>query len=72
MDSPPRRGQAGRDALAIRERHAGLRDEKVLALAISEGRWIATFDPDHGELVFRKNCTRLRVQAQGACGGVRC
>ena len=43
---------AGLDVLAIRERHAGLPDEQVLALAVEENRWIVTFDRDYGELVF--------------------
>ena len=46
--------EAGYDVLAIRERHAGLPDEEVLALAVDQDRWIVTFDRDYGELVFAR------------------
>jgi predicted nuclease of predicted toxin-antitoxin system len=45
---------AGWDVLAIAESHASLADTAVLALARTEQRWLATFDRDYGELVFRR------------------
>jgi predicted nuclease of predicted toxin-antitoxin system len=45
--------RAGHDVLWIRTEAPGLFDRDVLALAASEGRVLATFDKDFGELVFR-------------------
>jgi predicted nuclease of predicted toxin-antitoxin system len=45
--------QAGHDLASIRERIAGADDEAVLALSLSEGRVLITFDKDFGELAFR-------------------
>ncbi|MEO8384608.1 MAG: DUF5615 family PIN-like protein [Betaproteobacteria bacterium] len=40
--------------LAISERHSGIGDAEVMALARTEHRWFATFDLDFGELIFAK------------------
>lgn len=45
---------AGFDVLAMAEHRPGLGDAEVLALAVSEGRWVLTFDRDYGELVYSK------------------
>jgi len=45
---------AGWDVLAIAESHASIEDTCVLALASTEQRWLATFDRDYGELIFRR------------------
>jgi len=44
----------GWDVLAIAESHASIEDTTVLALARAEKRWLATFDRDYGELIFRR------------------
>jgi predicted nuclease of predicted toxin-antitoxin system len=44
----------GWDALAISESHASITDAAVLALARAERRWLATFDRDYGELIYRR------------------
>ena len=46
---------AGWDVLAVAEGAPSAADPDVMALARTEGRWIATFDRDYGELVFRRN-----------------
>ena len=45
---------SGWDVLAIAESAASAADTDVMALARGEGRWLATFDRDYGELVFRR------------------
>jgi predicted nuclease of predicted toxin-antitoxin system len=44
----------GWDVAAIAEDSPSVDDEAVMARAQAEGRWLATFDRDYGELVFRK------------------
>jgi hypothetical protein len=44
----------GWDVLAIADSHASIEDTAVLALACKEQRWLATFDRDYGELIFRR------------------
>jgi len=44
---------AGWDVLAVAESAVSAVDTYVMALARDEGRWLATFDRDYGELVFR-------------------
>lgn len=44
----------GWNVLAIAESHASIEDTCVLALASAEQRWLATFDRDYGELIFRR------------------
>ena len=39
------------------EHGPGMSDAEVLALAVSEGRWVLTFDRDYGELVYSKGLT---------------
>jgi len=46
---------AGWDVLAVCEGARSASDMDVLALACHEGCWLATFDRDYGELVFRRN-----------------
>jgi predicted nuclease of predicted toxin-antitoxin system len=46
---------SGLDVLAIRDACPGWVDEDVLALAVTEQRWIITFDRDYGDLVFKLN-----------------
>lgn len=45
----------GLNLLAIRDACPGWRDEEVLALAVTEQRWIITFDRGYGDLVFKAN-----------------
>jgi predicted nuclease of predicted toxin-antitoxin system len=45
---------AGWDVHAIAESAVSAADTDVMALARDEGRWLATFDRDYGELVFRR------------------
>ncbi len=45
---------AGVDVLAIAEAHAGIPDERVLALARDMQRWLVTFDTDYADLLFRQ------------------
>ncbi len=45
---------AGLDILAIGECCSGWDDERVMALAVAEQRWLITFDRDYGELIFRR------------------
>lgn len=45
---------AGWDVYAVAEGAASSADTDVMALAKQEGRWLATFDRDYGELVFRR------------------
>lgn len=45
----------GWDVRSIAEGAASATDPAVLDLARTEGRWLATFDRDYGELVFRRN-----------------
>jgi predicted nuclease of predicted toxin-antitoxin system len=44
----------GYDIVSIAEKFGGIKDEEVIALAITEERIILTFDRDYGELVFKK------------------
>jgi len=45
---------AGWDVAAIGEDSPSIDDEVVLERARTEGRWLATFDRDYGELVFKR------------------
>lgn len=57
------------DVLAVAESAASAADPAVMALAREQGRWLATFDRDYGELVFRQRISPpplvllLRVQS---------
>jgi predicted nuclease of predicted toxin-antitoxin system len=51
--SAPRRA-AGLEVMAVGECCPGINDERVLALALREQRWLVTFDRDYGDLIFRK------------------
>lgn len=42
------------DIVTIVEAAAGIEDESVMAHARAESRWLATFDRDYGELVFKR------------------
>ena len=44
----------GYDVAAVAEGKGGLTDPEVLALAVTELRWIVTFDRDYGELIFAR------------------
>ena len=44
----------GYNVAAVAEGHGGLADPDVLALAVTERRWIVTFDRDYGELIFAR------------------
>ncbi len=57
MPSVKRLRTAGWDVLAVGESVAGAGDPAVMALAHEQGRWLATFDRDYGELVFRQGFT---------------
>jgi predicted nuclease of predicted toxin-antitoxin system len=46
---------AGWDITSIAEDAPSIIDPDVMALARAEGLWLATFDRDYGELVFRRN-----------------
>jgi predicted nuclease of predicted toxin-antitoxin system len=46
--------QSGHDVAAIREESPGIDDQRVLARAVDEQRWLLTFDMDHGELIYRR------------------
>ncbi len=50
--------QAGHDMGWISEQSAGADDNTVLALALSEGRVLVTFDKDFGEMAFRDRTQR--------------
>lgn len=45
---------AGWDIVAVGEDNPSVDDEIVMELACCENRWLATFDRDYGELVFRR------------------
>lgn len=45
----------GYDVFAVGEAAKGFTDRQVLALAVSDERWILTFDRDYGELVFARD-----------------
>ena len=47
--------EAGHDVAAVIEAVPGAIDERVLEKAVSEQRFIITFDRDFGELIFRAN-----------------
>lgn len=44
----------GWDIAAIGEDSPSIDDDVVMARAVVEGRWLATFDRDYGELVFKQ------------------
>lgn len=46
--------RVGHDVLFAAESMARASDSEVMARAVSEGRWILTFDRDYGELVFAR------------------
>lgn len=46
--------ERGYDVTGIAELSGQRSDPEVLALAVSEGRWIVTFDRDYGELIFAR------------------
>lgn len=43
----------GLDVLAVVETCPSAADTEILRLACDQGRWVATYDRDYGELVFR-------------------
>ena len=45
---------AGVDVIAVIDRHRGISDREVMALAREQGRWLLTFDTDYAELVFHQ------------------
>jgi predicted nuclease of predicted toxin-antitoxin system len=45
---------AGHDLVWVHESLAGADDDTVLALSLSEGRVLVTFDKDFGEMAFRQ------------------
>jgi predicted nuclease of predicted toxin-antitoxin system len=45
---------AGHDLAWVPETHAGADDDTVLALSLSEGQVLVTFDKDFGEMAFRQ------------------
>jgi predicted nuclease of predicted toxin-antitoxin system len=54
MPAVDRLRAAGWDVVAVAECSASAADPDVMALAREQGRWLATFDRDYGELVFRR------------------
>ncbi len=52
MPSVRRLRAVGWDVLGVAEVAASSADPHVMALAREQGRWLATFDRDYGELVF--------------------
>ena len=44
----------GWDVVAVAETCSGSSDPDVMEMARREGRWLATFDRDYGELIFRR------------------
>jgi len=54
MPSVKRPRATGWEVLAVAESAASAADPAVMALAREQGRWLATFDRDYGELVFRQ------------------
>lgn len=51
----------GWDALSVAESATSAADPAVMALACEQGRWLATFDRDYGELVFRRQFAAPRL-----------
>ena len=47
--------QKGYDVFSVAENGKGLRDREVLSFAVSEQRWVLTFDRDYGELIYAGN-----------------
>lgn len=47
----------GYDVASVSEGGGGLSDPEVLAQAVTEQRWIVTFDRDYGELIFARGLT---------------
>ena len=45
--------KVGFDIIHIGQEYAGIRDEEVVELAISEERLILTFDQDYGTIIFK-------------------
>lgn len=45
----------GYDVYFVAETGKGLTDREVLAIAVSEQRWVLTFDRDYGDLIYSKN-----------------
>ncbi len=46
--------EAGYDVVSVAESFPGVDDTDVLAQAVNEQRWLATFDSDYGELLFAR------------------
>ena|SRR5216683_5067308 len=46
--------EEGHDVFAIAESMPASKDEKVLSLAVQEGRILLTFDRDYGKLIYRR------------------
>lgn len=44
----------GHDIVSVAEQGGSLSDKDVLAHALSDQRWIVTFDRDYGELIFAR------------------
>lgn len=51
----------GWDVVAISEDSPSIDDDAVMERARGEGRWLATFDRDYGELVFKLGLPAPRV-----------
>jgi predicted nuclease of predicted toxin-antitoxin system len=49
--------RAGVDITWVRDISPGISDDEVLALALSEGRVLVTFDKDFGEMAFEQGKT---------------
>lgn len=47
--------EAGYDVLAIAESHKSVSDREVLSIAVTQVRWVMTFDRDYGDLIFSRN-----------------
>jgi Domain of unknown function (DUF5615) len=52
---------AGHDVAVVAEHHRGAADDRVLALALQEGRVLLTEDTDFGELVFSRGNRSIGV-----------
>jgi predicted nuclease of predicted toxin-antitoxin system len=53
LDAVERLRRGGVDVAWIREIGPGMKDEQVLAMAVTESRILVTFDKDFGELAFK-------------------
>ena len=46
--------ERGYDVTSVAEGGGGPKDPAILALAVTEQRWIVTFDRDYGELIYAR------------------